>query len=65
MPSFLAQIQALDTAITQGVAPRVIARPMPPQIEPRSLRRKKARDAAKASQPMRSRAVSNNLVKSN
>ncbi len=54
MSSFLDQIQLLDTAI---------ARPAPPQIEPRSVRRKKARATAKASQPMRSRTVSNNSIK--
>jgi hypothetical protein len=39
MPSFLDQIQAIDN---------MIARPTPPQTEPRSMRRKKARDAKRA-----------------
>ena len=51
MSNLLAQIEALDTAIT---------RPTPPLIEPRSLRRAKARDAKAAA-----RTVSNNLVNQN
>ncbi|WP_158506205.1 hypothetical protein [Synechocystis sp. PCC 7509] len=39
MPSFLDQIQLLDTATSH---------PKKPQLEPRSVRRKKARDAAKS-----------------
>lgn len=53
MQSFIVQIEALDNVIT---------RPTPPQIESRSVRRKKARDAAKASQPKTSRSVSNNSI---
>ncbi len=53
MPNFLAQILALDTSAPQTTRPR---------LEDRRSRRQKARDAVKASQLMRSRTVSNNLV---
>ncbi len=39
MPDFLTQIQALDTSTPK---------PKQPQLEPRSVRRQKARDVAKS-----------------
>ncbi|MBA2750330.1 MAG: hypothetical protein H0U45_16770 [Tatlockia sp.] len=39
MPSFLDQIQAIDTSTPK---------PKQPQLEPRSVRRQKARDVAKS-----------------
>ncbi|MBA2750335.1 MAG: hypothetical protein H0U45_16795 [Tatlockia sp.] len=50
MPSFIAQIQALDTAIAQNT---------------RSLKQKTSDDVVSASKSLRSPTVSNNLVKSN
>ena len=64
MSKLLNQIKAIDAAIAQ-VRTQGFARPTPLQNEPRSERCAKARDATKASQPMRSRPVSNNLVKQN
>ncbi|MBA2748563.1 MAG: hypothetical protein H0U45_07430 [Tatlockia sp.] len=54
MLNFLDQIQALDKSTPK---------PKQPRLEPRRSRRQKAKDAAKASEPTRSRTVSNNSIK--
>jgi hypothetical protein len=56
MPNLLDLVRLLDTRTPK---------PAEPSLEPRRERRAKARDAVLASQPKRSRPVSNNLVKSN
>lgn len=62
MPSLLVQFQELESRIREvALAPAQGFTP----IEPRSVRRAKARDAAKASEPTRSRTVSNNSIKQN
>lgn len=53
MPSFLAQLQALDTSGPQSVQA---------QLEPRRVRRQKARDAAKSNRSVGTAAVPDTSV---
>lgn len=50
MPNFLARLQSLDTSAPQSTQP---------QLEPRRVRRQKAKDAAKSNRSVGAAAVPN------